>query len=115
MANRFPARQRRARIYLREWREEAGLTQDQLADRIETLSGYRMSKAQISRIELGKQPYSQDFLETAAEALGTDAASLLMRNPQRDGEAIWSLWDSAKPGERKMIVDIAKTVLKTGT
>jgi hypothetical protein len=41
-------------------------------------------------------------------------ASLLMRNPE-DPEAIWSIWEQAKPGERKLIVDIAKTVTKTGT
>ena len=53
-------------------------------------------------------------LERLADALQTDVASLLMRDPT-DSEALWSIWDHAKPGERKMIIDIAKTVTKTGT
>jgi hypothetical protein len=52
-------------------------------------------------------------LETVAERLSTDVASLLMRDPT-DPDAIWSLWERAKPGERRMILDIARTILKTG-
>ena len=98
----------RRRTFIREWREYPGLSQEALGERLET------SGASISRIENGTQPYTQDTLEALADALMTDPASLLMRNPD-DPEAIWSLWDAAKPGERKMIVDIARTVTKTGT
>lgn len=98
----------RRRTFFKEWREFRELSQQQLADRLDT------SVASISRIESGTQPYTQDVLEALAEALRTDPASLLMRNPN-DPEAIWSIWDNAKPGERKMIVDIARTVTKTGT
>lgn len=74
-----------------------------------------MSKAQLSRIETGDQPYSQDFLEACAEALQTDPASLLMRDPNKD-EAIWSVWDQAKPAERAQIVAVAQALTrKTGT
>lgn len=96
------------RTFIRQWREHRGLTLEQLADRVET------THASLSRIERGRQPYSQALLEALAEALQTDPPSLLMRNPQ-DPEGIWSIWDQAKPGERQMIVDIAKTVVKTGT
>ena len=98
----------RRRTFIREWREYRGLSQEALGERLET------SGASISRIENGTQPYTQDTLEALADALMTDPASLLMRNPD-DPEAIWSLWDAARPGERKMIVDIARTVTKTGT
>jgi transcriptional regulator with XRE-family HTH domain len=94
--------------FIAQWREHRGLTQEQLADRLET------SKASISRIENSEQPYTQDFLEACAEALNTDPASLLMRDPTSE-EPIWSIWDQAKPGERKMIIEIARTVTKTGT
>jgi transcriptional regulator with XRE-family HTH domain len=73
-----------------------------------------MSAAQLSRLETGKQGYTQDVLEAIAAALSTDVPSLLMRNPG-DPDAIWSIWDQAKPGEKRMIVDLAKTVVKTGT
>lgn len=104
----FQPKRARRRTFFKEWRVHRGLSQEQLASRLET------SVASISRIENGTQPYTQDVLEALAEALLTDPASLLMRNPE-DPDAIWSLWDSAKPGERKMIVDIARTVTKTGT
>jgi transcriptional regulator with XRE-family HTH domain len=79
-----------------------------------------MSTAQLSRIESGKQPYTQDFLEAAADALRTDVASLLMRDPSKedpeDPNSIWSLWSHAKPGERRKIVGVARTILdKTGS
>jgi hypothetical protein len=37
-----------------------------------------------------------------------------MRNPA-DPEGIWSIWDQAKPGQKAQIVEVAKTLLKTGT
>jgi transcriptional regulator with XRE-family HTH domain len=104
----FKRPRQRRRTFFKAWREYRDLSQERLAERLET------SVASVSRIESGKQPYTQDYLEALAQALQTDPASLLMRNPH-DEEAIWSIWDNAKPGERRMIVDIAKTVVKTGT
>lgn len=72
------------------------------------------STGNISRIETGQQPYTQDLLEAIAEALMTDAASLIMRNPL-EPEAIWSIWDQASAGQKRQIVEIAKALLKTGT
>lgn len=96
------------RTYIREWRKHRLMTLEQLADRLE------MTASHFSMLERGQRGYTQETLEAIANALQTDAASLLMRNPE-DQEAIWSIWDNAKPGERQMIVDIAKTVTKTGT
>lgn len=76
--------------------------------------GIEMSIAQYSRIENGGSPYTQDTLEALAHAFQTDTGSLLMRDPT-DPDAIWSIWEQAKPGERKILVDIAKTLVKTGT
>lgn len=98
----------RRRTFFKEWRIHRGLSQEQLADRLET------SVASISRIESGTQPYTQDVLEALSEALSTDPASLLMRNPDTP-DAIWSIWDQAKSGERKLIEELARSVVKTGT
>jgi hypothetical protein len=49
-----------------------------------------------------------------ADALQTDPPSLLMRNPQ-DPEGIWSLWDRAKPGMRRQILEVVGTIIKTGS
>lgn len=94
--------------FIKQWREHRRLNQEQLAERLD------MTQSHLSMLENGKRGYTQETLEAVAHALQTDVASLLMRNPA-DGDGIWSIWDNAKPGERQMIVDIAKTVTKTGT
>ena len=96
------------RTYIREWRKHRGLTLEKVADRLDMTPGH------ISMLERGQRGYTQETLEAVASALQTDVASLLMRDPS-DPEAIWSIWDQAKPGQRRQIVEIAKTLVKTGT
>lgn len=97
------------RTFIREWRQYRGYTLEQLAEMIGT------THATLSRIERGQRPYNQVLLEILAEALLTDPASLLIRNPQ-EPTAIWTIWDQAQPGEREQIVDLAKVVVRrTGT
>lgn len=107
---RRPAPKKREfrRTYVRQWREYRGLTLEQLAERVEMTPSY------LSMFERGQRGYTQNTLEAFADALQTDVASLLMRDPT-DEEAVWSIWEHAKPSERKMIVDIARTITKTGT
>ena len=103
------APRRRRRTFFKEWRVHRGLSQERLAERLGT------SVASVSRIEAGIQPYGQDYLEALADTLMTDPASLLIRNPESD-DAIWSIWDHAKEGDRRKIVEIAKTITgKTGS
>lgn len=47
---------------VRDYRQKAGLTLDQLAERIEALTGSRPSKAKLSRIETREQPVSDDLI-----------------------------------------------------
>lgn len=96
------------RTYIREWRKYRGLTLEKVADRLDMTPGH------ISMLERGQRGYTQETLEAVASALQTDVASLLMRDPT-DPDAIWSIWDQAKPGQRRQIVEIAKTLVKTGT
>lgn len=84
------------------------MTQEQLADRV----GW--SVGNVSQLERGLQGYSQEGLEALAEALQCDPGQILTVDPTGD-DAIWSIWERAKPGERQMIVELAKTVVKTGT
>lgn len=101
------------RTFIREWRKHRVISLERLADRVgEKIGGF--THASLSRIERGLQPYSQPILEAIADALQTDVASLIMRDPL-DPEGMWSIWDQAEKTERKMIVDIAKTIVKTGT
>jgi len=112
MARRRPKLLRRT--YIRDWREHANLTLEQLVDRLKTAHDLEITHASLSRIERGLQPYNQRQLEAIADELRIDAASLLMRNPA-DPDGIWSIWDRAKQGERRQITAIAQTLIKTGT
>lgn len=96
------------RTFVREWRKHRGLTLEQLADRMD------MVPSHMSMLERGLRGYTQETLEALADALQTDAASLLMRNPD-EGDSIWSVWEQAKPGQRRQIIEVAKTLIKTGT
>jgi transcriptional regulator with XRE-family HTH domain len=82
------------RTFIRQWRLHRGLTLERLAERVGT------THASLSRIERGIQPYAQPLLEAIAEAHPED---------------IWSVWDHAKPGQRRQIIEIAKTLLKTAS
>lgn len=71
-----------------------------------------MDKGNLSKIERGILPYNQDLLERLAEALMTDAASLLMRDPSNSA-AIWSLWDRASAVERAQIESVANALMES--
>ncbi|TPM25689.1 helix-turn-helix transcriptional regulator [Mesorhizobium sp. B2-3-4] len=105
MSLRFqkPGAERR-RHFIKEWRAHRGLTLDRLADRVE------ISKATLSRIESGKQPYTQDTLEALADALQCEPADLIMRDPTKAG-AIWSLWEQANPVQRQQIESVVRALL----
>lgn len=68
-----------------------------------------MSKASLSRIETGKQPYTQNVLEQIAGALRCEPADLIMRNPL-DPEVPWSIWDALKPAQRKQALRLLKAL-----
>lgn len=75
MPPRVGNKARRRRTFIKEWRVFRKLSQEQLADRMNT------TKANISRVENAVQPYTQDLLEAVADALGTHAGTLLTRGP----------------------------------
>jgi transcriptional regulator with XRE-family HTH domain len=71
----------RRRHFIAEWRDFRGLTQQQLADAINS------TKATISRVEGLKQGYTQDLLEAVADALGVHPGTLLTRGPNETDRA----------------------------
>ena len=91
------------RTFLKEWREHRGLTQEQAAERL------NISRTLLSKIENAKSPYTQGFMEAAAEAYHAEVADLIMRDPN---SPIWSIYDTlrALPKEQQAHVeDIVKT------
>jgi len=93
------------KIFVRQWRKHRGLTLQRLADRLD------MTPSHFSMLERGERGYTQETLEKLASALNTDVGSLLVRDPT---DEFWSLWDKAKPGQRKQIVEVAKTIVRDG-
>lgn len=94
--------------FIREWRKFRGLNQEQLAERIGIDRGY------LSKIESGKRRYDQPFLEAAAEVLRCEPADLIVRDPS-DPDGIWSIWDALSAPQRTQLVEIGKTLKRTGT
>lgn len=98
--------------FIRAWREHRDISLEELAAKLKAHHGIKTTHASLSRIERGKQPYSQPILEALAEELSNgDVAALLQRDPE-DAEQIWGIWDKAKPEERSMIVELARTLTK---
>lgn len=98
----------KSRHYIREWRKFRGLTLEQLAERI------GMTHQNLGKIERMKVPYNQALLEALAEELRCAPADLIMRDPsQPDG--LWSIYDQLSPIQREQVVEIAKTIKRTGT
>ena len=98
------------RTFLREWRTYREKTLVQVAEEL------HMTHGQLSRIERGLQPYNQELLERLSELYRCDPVDLLIRNPAEPTK-IWSLWDRARPGERRQIEAVAEALLRdrTGT
>jgi transcriptional regulator with XRE-family HTH domain len=108
MSVRIGKRPTRRCHFIREWREYRGIpSQAELAKRIGA------SVATISRIESGAQNYTQATLELIAEALRTDPADLLSRNPMTTDQ-LDEVLEQASPSQRRIIVEVAKGVIKSG-
>lgn len=58
-----------------------------------------MHHSALSRIERGKRPYDQDFIERLAEELLCEPVDLLIRNPLSPS-SIWSIWERIEPPQR---------------
>jgi transcriptional regulator with XRE-family HTH domain len=100
--------------FIRAWRKHRELTLAQVADRLQVELEVDISEGQLSRIERGETPYSQDILEAVAQVLRCEPADLIMRDPTQP-DAIWSLIDSLKPAERQKAIAVIKALHKTGS
>jgi transcriptional regulator with XRE-family HTH domain len=95
------------RTFIRKWRKfRNGMTLEQLAERVGT------SHATLSRVERGRQEWTERLLCGVADALGTDPVSLLVRDPT-DPEGIWSLWDTLTPRQRRQAIEVLKALKRT--
>lgn len=89
------------RTYIREWRKAAKLSQEQLAERV------GITQAYLSKIETGRAGYTQEILESVAEALRCTPGDLIMRSPESDPE-IGIVWSSLSTDLRRKAIGILR-------
>lgn len=93
------------RHYLTQWREHRGLTQQQLADRVET------GKDQISRWESGKRGMSAGVIEALEEALQLNPGDIFRDPAQPSAD---DLLKRATPEQRRQVFSVIEALLKSG-
>lgn len=105
MVARIGARRPR-RHYLKEWRELRGLTQQQLAERLDT------GKDQISRWESGKRGMTAEVIDALCEALQLEPGDLFRDPAQPSAD---ELLRNASPEQRRQAISVIEALLRTGT
>jgi transcriptional regulator with XRE-family HTH domain len=75
-----------------------------------------MTAGNISAMERGEQGYTPAGLQALAQVYKTNPGWLLDVNPLEEDEGLMSILGRATDTEKRMIADIAKTIVgKTGT
>lgn len=99
--------QEKGRNYLRLWREKAGMSQEELAEKSGT------TKSVISLLESEKRSLSSKWLRLFADVLGTTPGRILDINPQETSAEILEAWDHLKADDRQRALRIIRSL--TGT
>jgi transcriptional regulator with XRE-family HTH domain len=100
----MPRKQHRP-TFIRQWREFRELSVESLGEAIE------MSGATVSRIETGKQPYTQPVIERIADVLGVEVATLLTTAPARGSRALFDTLARATPDELAKLAVVAEALI----
>jgi transcriptional regulator with XRE-family HTH domain len=106
VTTRFKTVFRPGRQFFRQWRKHRGLTLEEAGEKT------GMTAGNISAMERGAQGYTPSGLQALAEIYETSPGWLLEVNPlERESPNLLSIWDKATDSQRKMIVDLARTVV----
>jgi transcriptional regulator with XRE-family HTH domain len=96
---------RARRQYLQQWREARGLTQQQLAERLDT------GKDQVSRWESGKRGMSAGVLEALADALLIEPGDIFRDPAQPSADELLR----GKPPElRQQAFSVIEALIRSG-
>ena len=78
------------RHYLKEWRKHLGLSQEQVIGRLLELDDPKLptTAASLSRLENGRQPYSERVIEALAHVYDREPWELLGNDPSKEGLVI---------------------------
>lgn len=100
-----PKNPRRMRLFLKEWREHHGLTQEQVAERIGT------TKGTVSRMEIKAREPNLGYLAAFAEAIDREVAELFL-DPATPTQADLL---GASQDELRAAIALIQNIRKTGT
>lgn len=95
------------RNYLRAWRQKAGLTLEELADKVGT------TRSVVSLLENEKRPLSAKWLRKFADALGTTPGRILDVDPNEADAEVLDIWDHIATKDRARAVRVLRSL--TGT
>jgi len=111
VTTRFKTVIRPPQQFFRQWRKyRDDMTLEQAA------SAAGMTAGNLSAMERGEQGYTPAGLQALADVYKTSPGWLLEVNPLEEGDGLMSMLGKANDTERKMIADIAKSIIgKTGT
>lgn len=101
MSKRGHPKHNRRPTFIKAWRKARGLTLERLSEQLLLEREVEITDGQLSRIERGESPYSQDLLEAIAEVLRCEPAHLLNVNPSDGENAMYSIWETLTPVQRK--------------
>ena len=112
-----PSRKEHRRpTFIRAWRKHEGLTLEKLSERLLVVFQLEVSDGQLSRIERGDQPYTQDLLEAIAAVLRCEPADLLRRGPEdAKSIALQSVsTEGLEPEQTELLHNMAAQMRKAG-
>lgn len=95
--------------YLKEWRKFRGMTQQELADRLDT------SKSVISDMERGELQLSPKWLRRIAPILETQPGHILDHDPATLDNDIIDIWSHIDLRDRDQAIRVLRSFVKTGT
>lgn len=100
----------RQRHFMHEWRTHRDKSQEEVADML------GIDRTTYSKIERGKLPYNQDFLERLSVVFGCDPADILSVDPMRPQppKLIWTRVEQAPDDLRTRIMTVVDALLKAG-
>jgi len=92
--------------FLKEWREFRRMTQEQLADAVDTTKGV------ISLLESGDRGLSDKWARRLAPALQTQPGWLLDYDPETLPTSILEVWASIPADQQEQAIKVLQTFIK---
>lgn len=99
--------------YFKQWRTYRAMTQEQVVDRLAAMDDplIPQTTASLSRLENGKQPYTQRSLEALAEVYQCEPDELLGRDPDKEGQVI-DLWAQLTERQQRQALAVIDAIRK---